>query len=1524
MTENRFDVAVVGMAGRFPGARDIDEFWRNLAGGVESIARFSDDEMLAAGVPASRIHAANYVKAAPVLEEPGHFDAGFFGYSPLEARGMDPQHRILLELAHEALEHAGHDPERYRGRIAVFAGSALNTYFTSTGLSTRLADDYIPTLISNDKDFISTRISYKLNLKGPSVTVQSACSSSLVAIHLACQSLLTEETDMALAGAVSVRVPHRAGYVCDRGGVVSPDGHVRAFDAKANGTVFGSGGGVLVLKRLRDAIADRDTIHAVIKGSAVNNDGAGKAGYTAPSVDGQADAVAEALANAGVDPDTVGYLEAHGSGTPVGDPIEVRALTKAFRASTQRRGYCAIGSVKTNVGHLDAAAGVAGAIKAILALKHRQIPASLNYGEPNPEIDFPSTPFYVPVRLEDWKSTTIRRAGVMSTGMGGTNAHVVLEEAPAAVAAREDHASQLLVLSARTEPALDDATRRLREFLQGNETAHLGDVAHTLQAGRKEFAHRRCFVCKNRDDAIRALGDPNLKRALSGQASDTRRPLVLLLPGIGDHYVGMGRGLYETWPVFRDEMDRCAAILEPHLGLDIRSLIYPQGRIAPKPSAAGIDLKKMLARDRAAASDPDAVRLDQTHYSQPALFCVEFATARLWLSLGLAPDAIVGHSMGEYVAACISGVLSLEDALKLIAVRAKLVAALPPGGMLAVTLPEAKLLPLLPADMSISLINGPNLCVTAGPAESVAQFEQKLSEMGVISRRVRNGHAFHSRMLEPIVDAFKAEAGKIRFGTPSIPYISNVTGTWMTAREARDPAYWANHAVRTARFADALGALWQFTDPVLLEAGPGKTLGVLASQHPGRNGNPTAVSSIRHEYENEPDTDFLWRSVGRLWLSGIPIDWDKTPTGSRHRRVPLPTYPFERKLHWLGPIPAAPHATARARTVEKNPNPAEWLYAPSWRQTLPRAIGTKAANAGRYLVLADAGDFAAALVARLEASGHEVVTVRQGADFGEVDTRNFVISSEKARHYSLLIGALVGRKWMPDRIVHAWNVTGPAAAAQDIAGFDQAQRLAFYSLLYLAKALAAQNLRDDTALFVLSDRLHDVSGAEPSSPEKATLLGPCMVIRQEYPNVHVRSIDVDAHDDALRRERAVDLVLRELVDPDSSLCVAHRNGQRWVQAYERVALPAFPDCGPQFKTGGVYLITGGLGSVGTVIAEYLAGRYQARLGLVGRSTPQGRIHAIRKLEALGAEVCYAQADVADAAALRRAIDVVIDRFGVLHGVIHAAGVIGPGANLEIKDCTPESCGEAFRAKAGGALALATVLAGRPLDFCILLSSLASALGGIGHSAYASANLYLDAFALTQSRASGVPWMAIDSDFWRVDAEAPADTGFGATLNHLGMNASEATAALETALAARCAARLLISTGDLEARIDQWVRLESLESPHPTAAEAEKRTRIADCDATITDPTEQRVAQIWQDALGLDAIGADQTFAELGGHSLLAIRIVGELRKAFQIDLAVRALFDAPTVAQLSHHIREQIAAEIDSLTEQQAQSLLAG
>jgi len=1534
---HEFDIAIVGMSGRFPGARNLDEFWRNLAGGVESIRRLSDQEILDSGVPESYLSKPNYVKAAAILDEPDHFDAAFFGFSPLEAKTMDPQHRILLELAYEAVEHAGYDPDRYPGRIGVFTGAALNTYFMNVALNKRLDEDYIATLIGNDKDFLSTRISYKLNLKGPSITVQTACSTSMVAVHLARQSLLSGETDMALAGAISVRVPHAAGYFYDGGGIVSPDGHVRAFDAAANGTVFGSGGGILVLKRLADALADSDTIHAVIKGSAVNNDGSEKAGYTTPSVNSQADVVVEALANAGVEADSISYIEAHGSGTPVGDPIEIRALTKAFRTFTPRSGYCAIGSAKTNVGHLDAAAAVTGIIKTVLALKHRQLPPSLHFDEANPEINFSSTPFYVNTELNEWISDGPRRAGVMSTGMGGTNAHLILEEAPETAKGNEASPPHLVILSAKTETALDQATHRLREFLICNETVNMGDVAYTLQTGRKAFSRRRSLVCVNRDDAIAALSEENSKRVFSDRAQESRRPVIFLLPGIGDQYVGMGYDLYEQSAVFREEVDRCAKILEPCLGIDIRTIVYPKSHSWKTGChARGINLKEMLGRMQDSQEDRESRNLSQTLYAQPALFTIEYAMVCLWQSLGLTPDAMVGHSMGEYVAACVAGVLSLENALHLIATRAKLVNELPQAAMLAVALPESELLSLLPEDLSISLINGPSLCVVTGPITAVADFEKMLNRKSIISRRVQNSHPFHSRMLDSIVEPFQAEVRKLRSNAASIPYISNVTGRWIARGEVPHPNYWSLHATRTARFNDALHHMWQLDNPILLEVGPGRTLGVLAMQHPDRRdaGNPVALSSIRGHYEHQSDVEFLLHSISKMWLSGAEINWEQLHSAARRpRRVSLPTYPFNKDVYSLQQVHLSNGAPSAEHLVRKNRNASEWFYVSSWKRLLAKPVGMDelAVNIDKgraWLVYADDCGFASTLITRLTSAGHDVIVVRPGAGFQQLDPRSFIIDPANSQHYDLLVRTLQASRSLPARIVHAWSVSGDDSAQPNVDGFARAQRLGFYSLVFLAKSLAAHNVRHEINLIAVSNNIQDVHGAEALRPEKSTLLGPCMVIRQEYTNIRTKSIDFDLSGDPSEHESAADLVLGECLDADSSMFVAYRNAQRWVQSYAPVALRA-PDLGrSSFREGGVYLITGGLGTIGIALSEYLARNYKAKLVLVGRS-PLLDTNTIRRSQTLGAEIIYVNANVADVSGMRVAIEQAYRHFGALHGVIHAAGIVSDNGLHEINQCDQDNCERHFQAKAYGLMVLEEVLDGRNLDFCLLVSSLTSILGGVGHAAYAASNVYMDSFAHRHNRSHAVPWLSVNFDLWRSQNRSANASGFGKTVEELGHTAEEAIDAMETLLAVKNASQIVVSTGDLLQRIKQWIELDSLNTLRPSDTANPKQSKIAPRSGMRTsyeeprDETERRITQIWRDALGIDQVGINDSFSQLGGHSLLAIRIVSELRKVFQIDLPVRALFDAPTVAALSDYIKQQLFAEIEALTDEEAQQLVS-
>ncbi|MFN2416207.1 MAG: type I polyketide synthase [Pyrinomonadaceae bacterium] len=913
------EVAVVGLALRFPGARSAEEFWRNLRDGVESVAFFSDEELLAAGTRPELLARPDFVRAYGALEGVELFDAPFFGFTPREATIMDPQHRLFLECAWEALEHAGLDPETYGGAVGVFGGAGLNTYLGNLFADPEFAAtiDHFQAGVANDKDFLTTRVSYKLNLKGPSVVIQSACSTSLVAVHMACQSLLSGACDTAMAGGVTVIAQQRRGYLYQEGGIMSPDGHCRAFDARAGGTVGGSGVGVVVLKRLEDAMADGDSIHAVIKGSAINNDGAVKVGYTAPSVDGQAEVIRTAQAVAGVEPETVTYVEAHGTGTELGDPIEVAALTGAFGAATRKKNFCAIGSVKSNFGHLDAAAGVAGFIKAALALEHRTIPPSLHFTEPNPRIDFAASPFYVSVSAEPWPAgATPRRAGVSSFGIGGTNAHVVLEEAPRLPDSGASRPAQLLILSARTRTALEAMTDNLSRHIEEHPGINLADAAYTLKVGRRGFRHRRALVCRDAAEAAEALASRRPGRLFEGETAG-EPSIVFMFPGQGAQHVGMGRELYETEKTFRDAFDLCAELLAPRLGADLREVVYPAG----------------------GATEEAGARLRQTAFTQPALFAVEYALAHVWLGWGVRPRALVGHSVGEYVAACLAGVFTLEDALRLVAERAALMQSLRPGAMTAVALSEDEVGRMLGASLSVASVNTPASCVVSGPVEAVEEFERRLAERGAEGRRLSVSHAFHSAMTEPILETFAAAFEDVALRPPETPYLSNVTGRWVTREEATDPRYWAAHLRRTVRFADGLGLLLSEPSRVLVEVGPGRALCGFVKQHPSANA-VAAIPSMRHARERKSDAGVLLEAAGRLWLAGASSDWAAFYAGERRRRLHLPTYPFERQRYWVDRPRAANGngLASEAETIEKR----DAVAAP--RTSPPEAATTHAAG----------------------------------------------------------------------------------------------------------------------------------------------------------------------------------------------------------------------------------------------------------------------------------------------------------------------------------------------------------------------------------------------------------------------------------------------------------------------------------------------------------------------------------------------------------------------------------------------------
>jgi glutamate-1-semialdehyde-2,1-aminomutase len=904
-------IAIVGMAGRFPGARNVREFWENIRTGVESITRFKAEEM---EVPDARALMADpgYVAARPILEDVDLFDAGFFGIYPKEAELLDPQHRVFLECCWEALEDAGYDPQTYPGAIGVFAGCSASTYFLrrlrhDPDFIERYTCDYqignYPTMMGANADFLSTRVSYKLNLRGPSFTMQAGCSTSLLTVCQACESLLHYQSDMALAGGVSITFPQKRGYAYQEGSMGSPDGHCRTFDAKAQGTVFGSGAGVVLLKRLEDAVATNDHIYAVIRGCAVNNDGSAKVGYTAPSIEGQAQVIAAALAAAGVGPESIGYIEAHGTATPLGDPIEVAALTRAFRARTQARNFCTLGTAKMNVGHLDIAAGVTGLINAVNVLRHRSLPPSIHFERPNPNLDLENSPFFVNTQFTEWKNGAgPRQAGVSAFGVGGTNAHVILEEAPATPRVANSRPGHLLLLSARSETALDTATNNLTERLKEGGL-DLSDVAYTLQTGRRSFDHRRMLVCRDATDAMAALESGNRNRLVTRTVAGEEPQVAFLFPGQGAQYPGMGLELYRTESKFRAAVDTCAEILVPLAGFDLRSLLYPGD----------------------AQTDQARQQLNNTVVTQPAIFVIEYALAQLWMEWGIQPRAMIGHSIGEFVAATLAGVFSLEDALALIAARARLMQDLPGGSMLAVRLAEEDLRPLL-GDLDVAAINSPTLTVAAGPDHAVGKLEETLQQKGVMSRRLSTSHAFHSRMMEPIVQPFLERVKQVTLNAPRIPYLSGVTGKWVTAADVTDPVYWVRHFRDAVRFSEGIQEL-RMSERILLEVGPGNTLNTLARQHATSSAGQIIVSSLADASSGLPDYLSVLTALGWLWLGGAQPDWNAVHGEARPQRCSLPTYPFERQRYWIDAGKTA--TTASTTAPEKTMPEAQTIATPA-------------------------------------------------------------------------------------------------------------------------------------------------------------------------------------------------------------------------------------------------------------------------------------------------------------------------------------------------------------------------------------------------------------------------------------------------------------------------------------------------------------------------------------------------------------------------------------------------------------------
>ncbi|MEU1124607.1 beta-ketoacyl synthase N-terminal-like domain-containing protein [Streptomyces sp. NPDC005899] len=1304
------DIAIVGLALRLPGAGDADTYWRRICAGEELLTTFDDEELRAAGVAEELLRDPAFVKVSALIEDSGDFDAEFFGIAPSEARLMDPQHRIFLELCWHALEDSGYDPSRYPGDIGVFAGGGRHAYLRYIEPHFDHADYLDGSIrglqadIGNYGDFLATRVSYRLGLTGPSLNVQTACSTALVGVHLAVQSLLLGETDLALAGAVNVHTPQVNGYIFEEGSICSPDGHLRPFDAGANGSVFGNGGGVVALKRLEDALAADDRIVAVIKGSAINNDGDEKMSFTAPSIIGQAEVVARAQRVAQVDPRTVGYVETHGTGTALGDPIEVAALTSAFDVRDAPAPFCALGAVKAQIGHLGPAAGIAGLIKAALVLEHGQIPPVVNFETPNPEIGFDGSPFYVPTELTEWEGH--RRAGVSAFGVGGTNAHVVLEQAPERTEAGPERTRPTpLVLSAASPQALERLRDSLAARLRQEPGPRLDEVARVLATGRRRSRHRLVVTAESTAEAAALL---TAARPAPFSAPDGELPVVFAFPGQGAQYVDAGRDLYHADAVFRETVDALSERLVATDGLDVRTVLFPEEDDRPDAAA----------------------RLRQALYAQPALFITEYALATALIAAGVEPDVMIGHSIGEYAAAALAGVLTPEDALRLVAARGRLMhTGTEPGAMMAVGLPEADLRRILPPDLDVAAVNAPEQTVVSGSVEAIARFDDHLADTELLHTVLGTSLAAHSSLMEPIVEEFRKVAHSVSYRLATRPLASTLLGTMAEPGTMADPEYWVRHLRRTVRFMDGARAVLALGPALVVESGPGRALGGMFRQADAEV--PAVTPWVQKERAAEPKSTA--ELAGAVWCRGGKVDWERQLTGSSGRRIALPGYPFDRATYWTN-LPARPGAPVlpssplplRRQTLVQRPH---WVDAP---------LDTDSAGAVRR-VLALVPDADHPALAAMRADGHTVVALplAAGADGPGVAA---LLDTLEAEHggFDTVLHVPKGR---PDG----------EAALRDLVRDVLAE--GFWPLLHVVRELAARR-RADVDVLIATTGARQVTADERPHPELALLAGPARVLPQEYPGIRVTEVDLDP---TAAPEAAARLIAAELRHAAGSApVVAHRGAERRALRFEPADDAAH---GTPWEHGGRYLVTGGLGGIGSALAEEAARHaagvtlvlthrtelpspHEARLLLADDTTSAAlrrRLEGLARLEAAGARVHTVRADVADRDAMSR----LRAEYGPFTGIVHAAGV--PGGRL-IDAVDAEHVDRVLAPKVAGTMVLHEVVADEHTRWMALCSSVSSVVGGLGHVDYCSANAFLDSFAQWRD-ASGRRTLSLGYDAW---------------------------------------------------------------------------------------------------------------------------------------------------------------------------------
>jgi iturin family lipopeptide synthetase A len=1553
------EVAIIGMAGRFPGSGNIKEYWENLKKGKESITFFTHEELKKRGCDPRLVEDPNYVKAYGVLEKPENFDAAFFNYTPGEATVMDPQIRALHEVAWEALEEAGIEPEKSELTVGLYVGASSNFNWEALSMMTQLQTDsagFFSGIILNNKDFVSTRLSYNLNLEGPSLTVHTACSTSLVAVDLAYRGILTGQCDIALAGGASIQCPHPSGYLYQEGMIYSPDGHTRTFDAEARGSVFGEGVGMVVLKSLEEALEDRDHIYAIIKGSATNNDGNRKVGYTAPGVKGQASVVKSALHMSRVEPETITYIEAHGTATSLGDPIEIKALNQAFK--TGKKQYCAIGTVKTNIGHLDVAAGVAGLIKTALAIKHKMIPPSLHYKEPNPRIDFENSPFYVNATLAKWEGNGHPlRAGVSSFGIGGTNAHVILEEAPPRPpASSEDQgrgescirpinscSPQLILLSAKTTRALDKMTGNLGQYLEENSGASFADVAYTLSTGRKTFAHRWMMLCSNSQEAKGIINQKDTRSMKTHIAPEEKgkRPIVFLFSGLGSQYENMGKELYQKEPYFQEILDSCFEILTSLTNKDFKQILFPNKHTTipmDQKTLTIVDAPKGEPVNTSSPMETESKMMEPQNH-QPLLFAFEYALARLLMSWGIQPHTMMGYSFGEYVCATIAGVVTLQEALQLVVVRSQLLEEIQGGGMLSVPLRVEEIQPLLPGDIYVAIDNG-HTCIVAGPDASLENFENQLRKQKYMCLRVSQTHALHTQYMEPLKEKFQKREKELTPQEPVIPYVSNVTGTWITPEQVKEPGYWTQHLTQPVRFSQGIRELLK-KDPesLFIEIGPGQDLSNMvhrfAEEITGKS--QPVFNLVRASNKKESDLQYLLKRIGQLWLLGVNIDWIAYYRNQERNRLSMPTYPFEGKAFWIkgDPLKLSMENRNATQKLKMQASITDWFYQPHWKRT---SLNTKltAKETGKteetWILFTDKSSLAKQLGNGLKAQGKDFMEVRIGKAFKKTETGPIEIDPSQPIAYEKLISQVQEKKNQELHILHLWNITPVQEQVkektEEWCKIRPTLDKGFYSLIYLAKAIGNSKYSHPVKVHLVSNNLFEVTGDEELQPHKATLLGPSKVISQEYPNIDCQVIDIEIPEaESCKEEELAEQLQIECEQPANSGFIAYRKGYRWEQIFEPLPLSEQGiNKKTRIKENGVYLITGGLGHIGYAFATHLTRTAGAKLILTGR-TPlpseeewntwietQGkqdpisqRILKLKTLQDMGGEVIFIGVDISKKDQIAEEIHKAEKKLGPIQGIIHAAGDTGKTMVYPIQYVTEPECQPQFKAKILGLQVLGEVFKGRNLDFCLLISSLSPILGGLGFAAYSAANIYMDAYVYQYNRNNSMKWISVNWGDWKFPGRNTQESSIGKTIAEFEMTPEQGIETFHRILQHYPVNQVIISSGDLQARIDQWIHMKSLQDEEDSQAGAyqdsgpsqHSRPELMNPYVQPSTPMEEEIAAIWQKIFGFQQIGTTDDFFELGGDSLKAITAISRMHKKLQVSITLPEFFKKPVIGELA-------------------------